>query len=200
MPVDRALPSAACAPVDVLLSDGSRGVVRRLSPTDGPALHVLHESVSDEALRLRFFSVARVAAHHYVDHVLRDPRTLAMVAEVEGRLVALATAEPLGADISEVAFLVADDFHGRGLGTLLLEHLAATACRVGIARFEADVLPENHDMLRVFEDAGFEVVRRTDSGVVLVEMSTSGTITQKQAAAKRERRAEAKSVWSPLMP
>ena len=81
------------APADVLLSDGTLGVVRRLSPDDGPALHELHASVSDDALRLRFFTLARKTAHDYVDHVLSDPDTLALVAEADGRVVALATAE-----------------------------------------------------------------------------------------------------------
>ena len=192
--------SSALAPADVLLSDGSLGVVRRLSPDDGPALHDLHARVSDEALRLRFFSVTRNTAHAYVDHVLGDPETLALVAEVGGRLVALATAEPLRLGASEVAFLVADDFRGHGLGTLLLEHLAAVARDLGIARFEADVLPENHSMLSVFADAGFEVVRHLDSGVIEVELSTSVTTLQQEAADDRECRSEARSLQPMLAP
>ena len=188
------------APADVLLSDGTLGVVRRLSPDDGPALHELHAGVSDDALRLRFFSLARRAAHDYVDHVLSDPDTLALVAEADGRLVALATAEPLRAGVSEVAFLVADDFRGHGLGTLLLEHLAAVARDQGIGHFEADVLPENHGMLSVFADAGFEIVRRLETGVVLVEMSTSVTAGQQAAADDRECRAEARSLQPMLAP
>lgn len=195
MPDDRRRP-----PADVLLSDGTLGVVRRLSPDDGPALHELHANVSDDSLRLRFFNSARSAAHRYVDHVLADPTALALVAEAGGRLVALATAEPVGPGVSEVAFLVADDFRGHGLGTLLLEHLAATARDGGIDRFEADVLPANHTMLRVFEDAGFEVVRRLETGVFLVEMSTSVTPAQQEVADARECRAEALSLRPMLAP
>ncbi|MDX6375275.1 MAG: hypothetical protein QOD98_4263, partial [Nocardioidaceae bacterium] len=94
------------AAADVLLADGSIAVIRALRPEDGPALHELHEQVSDEAIRMRFFSVARHAAHTYVDHVLDDPETLALVAERHGRLIGLATAEPMTATRSEVAFLV----------------------------------------------------------------------------------------------
>lgn len=187
-------------PADVLLSDGTLGVVRRLKPDDGPALHALHAAMSDESVRLRFFSLAREAAHHYVDHVLADPTSLSLVAEASGRLVALATAEPLRPGVSEVAFLVADDFRGHGLGTLLLEHLAALARDRGITRFEADVLPENHGMLSVFADAGFEVVRRLDSGVVLVEMTTAVSSAQQEAADARDCRAEAQSLRPLLAP
>src|SRR5688500_9028335 len=90
-------------PADVLLSDGKLGVIRALSPDDGPALHALHAGVSDDALRLRFFSLARTTAHAYVDHVLGDPKTLVLVAEAGGQLVALATAEPVRTGVNEVA-------------------------------------------------------------------------------------------------
>ena len=51
---------------DVLLSDGGLAVVRTLRPEDAEALHALHEGVSDDALWLRFFSVARRAAHQSI--------------------------------------------------------------------------------------------------------------------------------------
>ena len=107
------------APADVLLADGSIVVIRPLRPEDGPALHELHERVSDEAIRMRFFSVARHAAHAYVDHVLDDPETLALVADRHGRLIGLATAEPMSPTRSEVSFLVADDARGQGVGDAL---------------------------------------------------------------------------------
>lgn len=120
------------APADVLLADGSIAVVRPLRAADGPALHKLHDRVSDDAIRLRFFTAARHAAHVYVDHVLADGQTLALVAEQRGRLIRLATAEPVDPRSCEVAFLVADDARGLGVGTLLLEHLAALALSRGI--------------------------------------------------------------------
>ena len=83
------------APADVLLADGSIAVVRPLRAADGPALHRLHDRVSDDAIRLRFFTAARHAAHVYVDHVLADGQTLALVAEQRGRVIGLATAEPV---------------------------------------------------------------------------------------------------------
>ena len=53
----------APAAADVLLADGSIAVVRPLQPGDADALHALHEGVSEDAIRMRFFSVARHAAH-----------------------------------------------------------------------------------------------------------------------------------------
>ena len=74
------------------------------------------------------------------------------------RIVALANyvrlRDPLSA---EVAFAVADDYQGRGIGTRLLEQLAARAAGEGIERFVAEIMADNAAMIRVFESAGFEV-------------------------------------------
>jgi acetyl coenzyme A synthetase (ADP forming)-like protein len=66
--------------------------------------------------------------------------------------------------VAEVAFTVADDQQGRGIGTRMLEQLAERAAAVGIERFVADVMGENAAMMRVFEDAGFGVSREVDHG------------------------------------
>ena len=186
-------------PADVLLTDGSVALIRPLRPDDGDGLHDLHHRVSDENYRLRFFTVGRRTGDEYVEHLLRDD-TLAMVMEHRGRIVALATAEPLGPDTAEVAFLVEDGHHGQGIGSLLLEHLAAAARRRGIAMFEADVLVENYQMIAVFADAGFTCQRRTDRDVVRVRLDTRVTPTSSAAADARDRRAEAQSLHSLLYP
>jgi acetyl coenzyme A synthetase (ADP forming)-like protein len=80
-------------------------------------------------------------------------------------IVALASYARLRDPVAaEVAFTVADDQQGRGIGTRMLEQLAERAAAVGIERFVADVMGENAVMMRVFEDAGFGVSRALDSG------------------------------------
>jgi len=185
---------------DVLLSDGGLAVVRTLRPDDAEAVHALHEGVSDEALWMRFFSVARGAAHHYVDHVLTSPETLALVAEVDGSIVALATAEPIAEHVCEVAFLVDDSHRGQGLGTLLLEHLAAEARDKGFGQFEARVLPANAHMLNVFTDAGFHIDRSRDGDDVLLRVDTAVTPEVQAAADRREFAAESHSLTPLLAP
>lgn len=188
------------APADVLLADGSIAVVRPLLPNDGRALHDLHERVSDEAIRLRFFSTGRKSAHAYVDHVLAGEQTLALVAEQGGSLVGIATAEPIDEHRYEVAFLVDDDARGRGVGTLLLEHLAALALSRGITQFEADVLTENHAMLTVFADAGSSTSRSSDIGTMVLALATSATDVSVARADAREFQAEARSLAPMLHP
>ena len=73
------------------------------------------------------------------------------------------TAGP-GKDEAEVAFVVADEHHGRGISTLLLEHLAAIARLNGIVRFTAEVLADNRAMLTVFAKAGWPLTRSSTAG------------------------------------
>jgi GNAT superfamily N-acetyltransferase len=74
------------------------------------------------------------------------------------RVVAVAGYERLREpDVAEVAFAVADELQGHGLGTRMLEQLADYAAQQGMRRFIADVLADNKQMLGVFEAAGFAV-------------------------------------------
>ena len=67
---------------------------------------------------------------------------------------------------AEIAFAVSDELQGRGLGTILLAHLAEVAIEHGIDTFEAEVLPENHRMIEVFRESGFPVEVRSVPGSI----------------------------------
>lgn len=144
---------------DVLLTDGTVAVVRGVLPGDHDGLAALHEGASLASLRMRFFATGRKAGHDYVEHLFdpHQPTVTGLVVTVRDRILALGTAEPVYADTAEVAFLVDEERHGLGLGSLLLEHPAAACRDRGIRRFVAEVLTENRAMLGVFLDAGFAI-------------------------------------------
>ncbi|GAB3779589.1 bifunctional acetate--CoA ligase family protein/GNAT family N-acetyltransferase [Nocardioides ungokensis] len=188
---------------DVLLADGTVAVIREVRPADRPGLEALHDEASAASLRLRFFATSRRAGRDYVAHLFEGggADTMAsLVATVHDRVVALATAERVGPDAAEVAFMVADSLRGRGVGSLLLEHLAAAARDQGVRRFVAEVLAENTRMLRVFLDAGFEISRETEEGTVHVEMGTTASARAVAAADEREFLSEARSLAPLLYP
>lgn len=188
------------APADVLLADGTLAVLRPLANEDATAVHALHDRVSDDAIRMRFFAPSRQAAHDYVDHLLRREGSLALVAEVRGEVVGLGTAEPLDDSTCEVAFLVADETRGQGVGTLLLEHLAGLARDRGFTHLEADVLTENRAMLAVFKESGLSLSRASDGSTVVVGLTTEAGADLLTRADKREFRAEAASLAPMLRP
>lgn len=72
---------------------------------------------------------------------------------------------------AEVAFEVADDFRGLGIGTILLHELALHAASVGITTSEATVLAANHRMIEVFRDSGFGVTTSLDHGSEMFELA-----------------------------
>ena len=75
---------------------------------------------------------------------------------------------------AEAAFAVADELQGRGIGTRLLERLAALAAGQGIERFVAKFSPTIRPMLGVFESAGLEVTRELDGGEFEVSFPIAG--------------------------
>ncbi|MER7246899.1 GNAT family N-acetyltransferase [Kribbella sp. NPDC000426] len=180
---------------DVLASDGSVVRIRPVRADDEPALEAMNGRVSDESIYLRFFGINRLMADEYTRHLaVEHDGHVALVAEYGGDLVGIASYELLRPGEAEMAFLVQDSVHGRGIGTLLLEQLAATARENGIQRLRADTLGENAKMLRVLVDSGFEQARRLDSGVVELVLDTAYHPLTLERMADRERAAENRSL------
>ena len=187
----------------VVLADGETGYVRALTPADAPALLAFHERQPRENLYRRFFSpkpsLTESELRHFteVDFVDR----VALVLEVHGDFAAWASYERWpGRDDADVAFMVDDVHQGKGIATLLLEHLAAIARFNGIGRFTADVLADNRPMLGVFSRAGWPVQRHFDSGVVELEFPLGDTEQYVDSVEQRERRADSRSVARLLLP
>ncbi|HZR95747.1 MAG TPA: GNAT family N-acetyltransferase, partial [Gaiellaceae bacterium] len=111
------------------------------------------------------------------------------------RVVALASFVRLRDPASaEVAFAVADELQGQGVGTRLLEQLAEAAAEAGVATFVAEVMPDNRAMLRVFEDAGFAVSRRVEGGTTEVRLEIQPTESYRAAVDERDHVAVAASL------
>jgi acyl-CoA synthetase (NDP forming)/RimJ/RimL family protein N-acetyltransferase len=186
---------------DVLASDGSVVRIRPVRADDEPALSAMNKRVSDESIYLRFFGISRLMADEYTHHLAAEhDGHVALVAEYGEDLVGIASYEILRAGEAEMAFLLQDSVHGKGIGTLLLEQLAATARENGIQRLRADTLGENAKMLRVLADSGFEQVRKLDSGVVELVLDTAYHPLTLEKMADRERAAENRSLQRVFSP
>ena len=176
-------PLAPAHPLDdVVLRDGSTLRLRAPVAADIPALVAFFERLSPESRYLRFHGARRVTPSLVAPFV--DPDwaergaligTLADEAGAE-RVVALASYVRLRSPArAEVAFAVEDELQRRGIGTRLLERLAARAGAAGIERFVAEVMAENRQMLRVFENVGFEATRELEQGEIEVEFPIART-------------------------
>lgn len=187
---------------DVVLRDGGAAHLRPIRPTDADAVQEFHEAQSEESVYLRFFApLKRIPARELerftnVDHHDR----VAFVVTIGDRIIGIGRYDRTGEDTAEVAFNISDAHQGRGLGSVLLEHLAAAARERGMRKFTAEVLPQNSAMLGVFVQAGYEVARRFDDGVVDVRFDLDPTEKSRAVMAAREHRAESLSVRGLLHP
>ena len=188
---------------DIVLRDGGTAHLRPVHPDDAEALQAFHMRQSQNSIYLRFFtykaklSSRELARFTKVDH--RD--RVALVVTIGSEIVGIGRYDRLDDPAeAEVAFNISDDHQGRGLGSILLEHLADAARENGIRRFSAEVLPENRKMIGVFADAGYEVRRHFDDGVIALDFNIDPTEKSRAVMEAREHRAEARSVADLLAP
>jgi acyl-CoA synthetase (NDP forming)/GNAT superfamily N-acetyltransferase len=183
---------------DVLLRDGRTAHLRPITPDDGERLVTFYEAVSDQSKDFRFFSpMPRLSDKdvHRFTHVDHRDR-VAFVLTVADRIIGVGRYDVVRPRLAEVAFLVQDRHQGRGVGQLLLEHLAQAARERGVNRFEAEVLAENTRMLQVFREQGYSVTGEYEEGAVHLEFRIDPTDTALGVMAAREHRAEAASIES----
>ncbi|MBX5441862.1 MAG: GNAT family N-acetyltransferase [Solirubrobacteraceae bacterium] len=186
---------------DVILRDGSVLRLRAPEPEDEPAIKDFFDRLDPESRYLRFHGHVRsdrVAAHYAAAD---GESRVALLAHREGEIVAVAGYErlrELGA--AEVAFAVLASEQGNGLGTRMLEQLAAHAAEHGIDRFDASVMAENRRMLGVFSSAGFAVKRTASHGIVELSLDIRPTETLAQRIAERDHLATVASLRPLLAP
>ena len=187
---------------DVVLADGGTVHVRPILPSDRATYLAFFDRLSPETRYARFLSpkpeLSDAEVRHFLDVDFRD--RMALVAFDGDEMVAVARYDRLDDDDAEVAFVIDDAHQGRGLGTLMLEYLAASGRENGVSRFVAETLPTNQRMLAVFHDAGYQTVDQFAEGVVQVEFPIATTEAAREAVEEREHRAEARSIERILKP
>jgi GNAT superfamily N-acetyltransferase len=159
------------------LLDGTLVVTRPVRPSDAAPVKHLFAGMSETSLRRRFFLpghlVSDVEAVAMVD--IDCDRRQAFVVEAYGSILGFAQLAALGSGRrGEVALAVADEWQGKGIGTLLLERVTEEARHRGMSMLEADVLPENREMLEVFEHSMGSPAETFDVGVVHVSARLPG--------------------------
>lgn len=179
------------------LRDGSRVVVRPIEPGDKGALLEGFARLSDESRYRRFLSATPRLTEsqlRYLTEVDHD-RHEALVAFDE------ATREPVGvaryvrceegSPDAEPAVTVVDHWHGRGLGTVLLEELTKRARNAGVERFIATVLPENKPVIALAEHLDPGAKESLEGGVLRIETELPARgIAPRLRAALRDAAAE----------
>ncbi|MGB3184442.1 MAG: GNAT family N-acetyltransferase [Ornithinimicrobium sp.] len=190
---------------DVVLSDGAVALVRPITPADIDGIRTFHAGQSAESIYLRFFAplpkISDRDLRHFT-HVDHDDR-VALVVVIDEQIAGIGRYDRLPepeASSAEVAFNVSDAHAGRGIASVLLEHLADIGSQRHIKRFLADVLPQNRKMLGVFRHAGYEVSHEFDDGLIVVSFDIEPTDRSRAVRLSREHRAESRSMRRVLSP
>jgi len=153
------------------LTDGTEVLLRPIKPEDEPMIDQMLATMSDDALRDRFFdgipvwNHARLVRFTNIDY----EREIAMVAELTrgkkkriigvGRLLGDPERGP-----GEFTVLVHNEFHGRGLGFKLVDVVIGIAEEKGFKRIFGWVTANNERMLTLTAELGFQT-ESTDDGV-----------------------------------
>ncbi len=160
----------------VVLLDGRTVRVRPVKRKDEEGLARLLGALSPEEVRLRFFSStvdAQREARKSVEVDYGASYGVVALLGAEADIVGHASCDRIDDERAEVAFTIAEEHQGLGLGSLMLVGLGEHAVEQGIGLLEAAVLPENHRMLAMFRESGRPVRMRSEPGLITVELPSS---------------------------
>jgi GNAT superfamily N-acetyltransferase len=151
--------------------------------TDEQKLTDLFYSLSNDTIYRRWMTAKKRLPHrdalYYLDVDYQNAMAIVLETHEEGREPEMIGVGRYHVDratnFAEVAFLIRDAWQGKGLGTLLLQHLIRIARDKGIAGFTASVLATNRGMLHVFHRAGLEMTTRLEDGVYELTMGFGGS-------------------------
>ncbi|MCX5816739.1 MAG: bifunctional acetate--CoA ligase family protein/GNAT family N-acetyltransferase [Proteobacteria bacterium] len=148
------------------MPDGTEVMLRPIKPEDEPLELEMLSTLSQESLRVRFFSIVKDISHEMLVRFcnIDYDREMAIVAELKdgnekriigiGRLIIES-----GTKSCEYAVLVHDQYQGKGLGYKLVDLLIGIAQDKGLDEIYGTVLSENDKMLRVSKKLGFKLSR-----------------------------------------
>ncbi len=176
---ERVPPEAANLEGQLVLRDGAIVHVRPIRPSDTELLRTFHAGLSADSIIFRFFHFVPVLsekdAEHFTHVDYRNRMALLATTLVEGeeRIIGVVRYDRIGPDRAEVAFVVADQWQGHGIATLLLHRLAAYARELGFTTFVAVTMSGNVRMLEVLHHAGFPCTTHYVDGDVEARLDIS---------------------------
>jgi acyl-CoA hydrolase/GNAT superfamily N-acetyltransferase len=145
---------------------------RSIRPSDEDQMRRLFYRFSEEDVYYRYFSPVRTMPHtkmqSYVNVDYRNTVSIVGLVGPKGdsRIVAEARyVREQGSSFADVAFVVDDEYQGKGIASYLYQMLINVAKKNGIEGFTASVLPSNKGMLQVFKKGPYPFSTALDSGV-----------------------------------
>jgi len=163
---------------DWMLEDGTPVKLRPMRPEDELLVKDFLAACSEDTIYFRYFRRIKTWTHEMLIRFTQN--------DYDRELGLMAVGVPPGPEVmmgvsrlvmtpdreaGEFALIVADPWHGKGLGRKLLESLIDIARNLGVKRLWGEVLSENHPMLALVKKSGFTLKTDGDPGTVQVEMT-----------------------------
>ncbi|MFC1851525.1 GNAT family N-acetyltransferase [candidate division CSSED10-310 bacterium] len=166
------------------LKDGGSIHIRSIRKEDKVLLYKGFHKLSDDSIYFRFLQVKKelseeeLAYFTEVDFVNHVALVVTISENDDEKIIGVGRYVVLDDNnvnkSAEVAFTIADEHQGRGIGTLLFKHLVIIARFNKIAEFQAEILAYNQRMLKLISTLGFKIKRSLESGVFHVFFSITG--------------------------
>lgn len=142
-------------------ADGRHWTLRPARPTDARALASLFAAVRREGrwLVTPATAVSEPSEAFYIGEMIRDPQSLALVAEADGEVVGNVLVSVERSIVSDhvgvLSICVADGWRDVGIGSALVAAALGWSQRQGLAKVALGVFPDNDRAIAVYEHAGF---------------------------------------------
>ena len=159
------------------LKGGVAATIRALHREDRERVARAVRQLDRESIYYRLFSYRNELTQIGLDRIMRfdpEPEVALLVTIGEGdreTVIGSGRYVVTSPGAAEVAFMVEEDYHGRGIAGRLLRHLAIVARGSGISTFEADVLADNKPMQAVFARSGWPMQTRREGDAVHVTLA-----------------------------
>jgi RimJ/RimL family protein N-acetyltransferase len=159
---------------DAQLRDGCAIHIRAIRPDDKHRLQAHFQALSFDSIRFRFLGAKKDLTpqdlRYFTELDFSNHVGVVAVRRHDGDEEFIGVARYICAEDdhrrAEFAVAVVDTWQGRGVGTVLIDHLARIAAADGVERFEADILATNRKMFDVVRGLGFRADGSLRAGVV----------------------------------
>ncbi|MBF0389418.1 MAG: GNAT family N-acetyltransferase [Desulfamplus sp.] len=173
--------SAHLYPAHIVQSETFKGGVtlrfRAIKPSDEESMRRFFYRCSDEMRFYRFFYSIKTMSHDKMQEYInidysKEFSVVALTGNTEDeRIVAEARfVKDERTSYGDVAFLIEETYQGIGVGSYMLNLLMSIAREQGIKGFSAEVISDNHPMMKVFEKANLPLDARLENGVYKLKM------------------------------
>lgn len=143
----------------VMLSDGTRVLLRPLVKEDKPGLIALFDHVSEDDLKLMRNDVRNKEMIGAWAEQVDYSKVVPLVAVVNDRIVGDATLHfrwGPGRHLADVRIFLSKEFRRRGLGIALLRGIIDVGKKMGLQQLVAEIVADQVKVINAFKELGFE--------------------------------------------